>query len=286
MRGLAAVFLAASGFVAAACSEPSGREYPLTGQILQVRRDTGQLTVKHEDIQGFMPGMVMSFDVADQSELDRRSAGELITATLVVRDNHAELKDIRVTGRAAVDPKVNRSLIPTLNAGEEVPDTELVDDMGRPRRLSDWQGSLVLVTFIYTRCPLPDFCPRMERHFLEIQRAVESDPGLRGRVRLLTVSFDPVHDTPEVLRKRAADIGALPQTWSYVTGDVDRVEDFAANFGVTVIRNPADERDISHNLRTILIGPDRRIVETWSGGDWTPAQAVERLREAAAPASR
>jgi protein SCO1/2 len=282
MRCSILVLLPIFALATSACGRPTAREYPLTGQIITVQRDTKQLTIKHDDIEGFMPGMVMSFNLADESELERRSAGELITATLVVRDDGSEIRDIKVTGRAPVDPKVGRASIAVLNPGEEVPEAEFVDDTGRPRRLSDFRGSLVLLTFIYTRCPLPDFCPRMERHFLDIQRAVEDDPGLRGRVRLLAVSFDPAYDTPKVLRERAAAIGALPQTWTYLTGDSNRIEDFAANFGVTVIRNPEDELDIRHNLRTVLIGADGKVLESWSGGDWTPQQAVERLRQAAA----
>jgi protein SCO1/2 len=122
----------------------------------------------------------------------------------------------------------------------------------------------------------------MERHFLEIQTAIEADPRLRGRTRLAAISFDPAHDTPVVLRKHAAAVGALPQTWRFLTGEVDRIEDFAADFGVTVIRNPSDEKDIAHNLRTVLIGGDGTILEIWSGGDWTPAEVTARLRQAAA----
>jgi protein SCO1/2 len=267
---------------AAACGGEPAREYPIEGQIIAVRRDTGRLTVKHGDIEGYMPGMVMSFGVADPAELDRRRPGELISATLVVREADAVLKDIKVTGRAPVDPKMGRDATPMLGPGDPVPDAEFVDDSGRPQRTADWRGSLVLVTFIYTRCPVPDFCPRIERQFLDIQEAIEDDPQLRGRTRLVTISFDPAHDTPVVLRRHAADIGALPQTWRFLTGDVDRIESFAARFGVTVIRNPEDERDITHNLRTALIGADGTILEMWSGAEATPGEIVARLRRAAA----
>lgn len=274
--------LGLTALIAAGCGGEPAREYPLEGQIIAVKRDTGELTVKHGDIKGLMPGMVMSFGVADKAELERRSPGELITATLVVRDSGWQLEDIKVTGRAPVNPKIGRGVTPVLGPGDEAPDAEFVDDMGRTRRLSDWRGSLVLVTFIYTRCPLPDFCPRVERHFLDIQKTIEADPQLRGRVRLAAISFDPAHDTPVVLRRHASDIGALPQTWRFLTGEADHIEQFAANFGVTVIRNPEDEKDITHNLRTILVGGDGRILEIWSGGDWTPAQVTARLQQAAA----
>jgi protein SCO1/2 len=219
--------------------------------------------------------------VADPSELDKRSPGELISATLVVGESDALLKDIKVTGKAPVDPKIGLSGAPRLQPGDTIPEAEFVDDGGRTQRTADWHGSLVLVTFIYTRCPLPDFCPRIEREFLQVQAAVEADPRLRGRTRLVAVSFDPEHDTPVVLRRHAADIGALPQTWRFLTGDAEQIERFAAQFGVSVIRNPEDAKDITHNLRTALVGPDGAVLEIWSGGETTADRLVARLRRAA-----
>lgn len=257
---------------------PRPREYPLRGQILAVNRETKQLTIRHEDIAGYMPGMVMSFKVADPADVERRKPGELISATLVVRDLDSEVKDITVTGSAPVDATVARNATtPVLAPGELVPEGDLVDEDGRPRHLSEWRGSVVLLTFLYTRCPLPDFCPRMERNYRAVQQQLKQS-GMTAHARLIAVSFDPAYDTPEVLKKHAAAIGADPALWEYLTGDVNSVERFAAKFGVSIIRNPADVRDITHNLRTAVIAPDGRLVEILSGNEWTPAEAVAAIR--------
>jgi protein SCO1 len=282
MRVLVLVLLAASLGITA-CSAPRSREYPLTGQIVVVKSDTHELTISHDDIPGLMPAMVMTFRVEDPREMEGREAGQLIAATLVVRDTQSLVKNIRVTGSAPVDAKVaTASSVMLLEVGDVPPEGAFVDQLGVPRTLSDWRGSATAITFIYTRCPLPDFCPRMERHFLELQRAIGADAALRGRAKLIAISFDPAYDTPEVLRKRAEAIGADPEVWTYLTGTVDQVERFAATFGVSVIRNPEDAADITHNLRTAVLDAGGTIRAIVSGSAWEPEEVLAALREAAA----
>ncbi len=266
--------------IAPACrqQEPA-KEYPLEGQIVGINRETRQVTVKHEDIKGLMPGMVMSFDVADAADIDRRSVGELITATLVVQDFSSKLKDIKVTGRRPVEPAIARQVTTTvLHEGDAIPDSAFTDEDGATRRLSEWRGSVAVLTFIYTRCPLPDFCPRMERNFLALQKTLQKE-GMSERAVLIAVSFDPKYDTPEVLKKHAAAIGADPRMWKFLTGEVDALDRFAAQFGVSIIRNPSDERDITHNLRTAVIAPDGAIAEIFSGNSWTPDEVLATVKK-------
>jgi protein SCO1/2 len=143
--------------------------------------------------------------------------------------------------------------------------------------LSAWRGSAVVVTFIYTQCPLPDFCPLLDRRFAAIQAAAADDPALAGRVRLLSVSFDPDTDTPEVLTAHAAKVGALGD-WHFATAPREVVDRFAASFGVNVIREA--DRTITHNLRTAVIGPDGRVAVLRSGNDWTADDVLADLRQA------
>jgi protein SCO1/2 len=260
----------------------AAKEYPLKGQIVGIDKDSRQLTVKHEDIEGFMPGMVMSFDVADPAQIDERATGELITATLVVQDFEAMLKDIKVTGRAPVDTASRQAATPHLEPGQPVPDAEFVDQDGRRRRFSEWRGRRVLVTFIYTRCPLPDFCPRIERNLRDVQELVRREASLRDRVSLVAVTFDPRHDTPPVLKERARAIGADTSVWTYLTGEVETIEEFAARFGVAIIRNPENAADITHNLRTAVIADDGTLVQVLNGSDWTAQDALSALDPARA----
>ncbi len=268
----------------AACSRPAPpKEYPLKGQILAVDPAKRELTINHEDIPGFMPGMVMTYRVTDPKELEGRKRGDIVTATLVVDDLRTEVRNIKLIGQKPVEPAAARAATtPIIETGEVVPDSSLVDTRGEAKRLSDYRGKIVVLTFLYTRCPLPEFCPRTERNLLQLQKTVLGDEALRDRVHLIAVSLDPQYDTPEVLRKHAAAIGARPDTWTFLTGDVDTVENFGARFGLTIMRNPSEPAKITHNLRTAVIGADGKLLQIFDGADWTPSQVLTAVREARA----
>jgi protein SCO1/2 len=283
--------------VSASCS--SGRRYEVRGQVLAADAARKELTIKHEDISGFMPAMTMPFAVRDERLLQGRAAGELIVATLVVEDNAAYLSAIRRTGFAPLAEMPPTAPVHVLAAGDPVPDTAFVDQTGRARRLSDWRGRVLAVTFIYTRCPLPNFCPLLDRHFRGVQREIVEDPALRERVRLLSVSFDPEYDTPKVLAAHAARISANPAYWTMLTGERDEVDRFASKLGVSIIRPPAGGRsdlpaprsggpaaetttspEIVHNLRTAVIDSQGRLVTMLSGNEWQPSELLTHLRNA------
>lgn len=267
--------------IAPGCSGP--RQYELRGQILAVDRGRQEITIKHDDIRGFMPGMTMPFKVRDARLLDGRTAGDLVTATLVVQDADAFLSAVERTGHAPLtEAAPTGPRMDLVSPGEPAPDVQLTDETGTPRTLSEWRGRALAVTFIYTRCPLPDFCPRMDRHFAAVQREVLADARLRDRVTLLSISFDPQFDTPQVLGGHARRAGADPRVWRYVTGERDAIRAFALHFGVSIIGEAADVKDFTHNLRTAVVGADGTIVHIFSGNDWTPAELLDALRRASA----
>src|SRR3954471_589379 len=214
MRRSWTLLAALSIVCAAACAR--GRSYELNGQILAIDAARHEITIKHEDIKGFMPGMTMTFKVRDAKILDGRAAGDLIRGTLVVNDTEAYVQSIESTGRAPLTeaPPAGPRIDP-MDPGESVPDASFVDSSGRPHRFSEWRGRTVALTFIYTRCPLPDFCPLMDRQFADVAGKVAASPRRAEQVRLLSISFDPEHDTPEVLTKHAAVQGARPQLWMF-----------------------------------------------------------------------
>jgi protein SCO1/2 len=263
---------------AAGCAR--GREYELRGQVLAVDKARGQITVRHEDIKGFMPAMTMPFTVRDRAMLDARVPGELIRATLVVGSNEAHLEDIQRTGEAPLIEAPPSPAMDLLEPGETVPDEPVVDQDGASRRIADWRGKALAVTFIYTRCPLPNFCPLMDRHFAAVQTAVLADPNLRDRVHLVSVSFDPDFDRPSVLKAYATRAGAVPATWSFVTGDRDDIDRLASRFGVSVLRKGESAQEIVHNLRTAVIDARGRLVTVLSGNEWQPADLLRELRRA------
>ena len=272
---------------AAACGggRPDPPTYQLTGQILAVRPETRELLVKHEDIPGFMPAMTMPYVVKDPALLNGRAAGDLITATLVVEPDLAHLSAITRTGTAPLPENASTTIpaaagIELLKPGDGVPDVALTDENDTPVAIKHFAGSAAAITFIYTRCPLPQYCPLMDRRFAEAQELIAKDPDLRGHVRLLSVSFDPTFDRAGVLRRHAAALKADPRVWTFATADEAVVDRFAARFGVNVIR----ERDgtITHNLRTAVIDRAGRVTAILDNNAWTAEDLVRELKGALA----
>jgi len=263
---------------------PEQRSYALQGQIQSIDAARRLVVVKHEEIKGFMPAMTMPYEVQDANALDGLAPGDLVDSTLVVFSNGAHLTRIKKVGRAPLERPPAEAPMPSassgfelLKPGEAVPDGAFVDQDGRKRTFGAFTGTPVVMTFIYTRCPLPTFCPLMDRHFASLQKTMKDDAGLKD-VRLVTVSFDPTTDTPPVLKAHAKALNADLKHWTFLTGDRDEVDQFAARFGVTVSRALNNPRDISHNLRTVIIGADGKLVKTYTGNDWSPEQVLTDLR--------
>lgn len=314
MRAVAGIVIAAA-LVSPACRRaPEPRQYEVTGQILSISPERQEVLVNHEDIPGFMAAMTMPYKVRDAALLKDKEPGDLVTATLVVEEVDAYLSTLTRTGHAPIETPAPAPLITSsdlLEEGEHVPDNVLVDQDRTPRLMVSLRGHRIALTFMYTRCPLPDFCPRMDRNFAELQTVVSQTPELAD-VRLVSVTLDPEFDTPDVLKAHARSLQADPARWHFVTGSRDEVLGFAKRFGVTAepgepgatppqragVRagdpgtppqragvRAGDPGMMVHNLRTAVIDPDGRLVKTYSGNMWTPAELVADLKAAPAPAN-
>jgi protein SCO1/2 len=265
------------------CSRaPEPRTYELQGQILAVRPERSEVVIKHEDIKGFMPGMTMPFTVKDPALLNGRERGDLVTATLVVGETQAYLTTLTRTGHQAVTDPAPAPPPDILSTGQPVKDAALVDQDDKPRAFSSFKGHRLALTFIYTRCPIPNFCPLMDKHFAAVQKTIASTPSLAD-VRLLTVTLDPAFDRPAILKAYAKRREADPAVWTFLTGDPTVVNTFATQFGLYVEHNPQNAIDITHNLRTAVIDPEGRLVTIHNGNSWTPAELVADLSAAPAP---
>jgi protein SCO1/2 len=267
----------------AGCSKPApSKTYPIHGQIMAVDAAKQTLTIKHDDIDGLMPGMTMSFPVANAQILKGREPGEIVDASLEVADAVSRITSVTRVGFTPLPTNTNAAIMAegVLEVGQEIPDAAFIDQADARRSFSDWRGTATLVTFIYTRCPLPDFCPLMDSHFARLQQAILADPVLRDKARLVSITFDADHDTPAVLKQHAATLKADPAVWTFLTGDRATLDRFAARLGVAVMR-PEGETTITHNLRTTLVGADGRIVRIYSGSAWDTATVLTDLRTAA-----
>lgn len=263
---------------------PPPKQYELTGQILAIKPDRNEVVVKHDDIKNFMPAMTMPYKVKEPALLTGRKEGDLIKATLVVGEVDAYLTSLNVVGHRPVDTPAPVTDQPkVLDKGDSVADALLVDQGGKPKPWSSFRGHRVALTFVYTRCPLPDYCPLMEKNFVEVQQRVKANPKLAD-VRLLTVTMDPQFDTPAVLKPHAVDLGADPEVWTFATGDPAEVKKFAEQFGIHYETDQTNKWQIIHNLRTAVIDSDGRVVKTESGNFWKPADLVADLEKTPAPA--
>lgn len=252
--------------------EPGGpaRSFPLTGVVREVNRGAGIVAIRHDAVPGFMPAMTMPFDLKGQEVLEDLEPGDKVRGTLRVDGREARLEGVEITELATAPPGAEGPAGPkVLEVGEEVPDFAMTTQDGQALRLSDLRGKVVVVTFIYTRCPLPNFCPLMDRKFSELASWVRGVRGRDERVRLLSVSFDPEHDTPEVLRRHARLRGARPPVWTFAVAQHDELRKAAGSLGLAYAPTGPDE--IIHGLSTAVIDAGGRLAALERGNSWEPA---------------
>jgi protein SCO1/2 len=245
------------------------KDYPLRGVVRRVLREHGQVMIRHEAIPGLMGAMTMPFSIKDRDVLDRLQSGDTVEGTLHVREemgvvNDYELRGLTVTKQASPhhDIAISKAKIPVrerprkLEIGEAVPDFAMTTQDGKLLKLSELRGNVVVLTFIYTRCPLPDFCPLMDRKFADLSQKISTFPARAKHVRLISLSFDPEHDRPDVLRKHAEIRGAVPPLWTYGVAAHDELAKIAAPLGL--FYEPGTN-EIAHNLSTAVIDPQGKL---------------------------
>jgi protein SCO1/2 len=281
---LAAALLLAAGACRREPARPAGEpaRYALKGRVVQIQRTSRSLTIAHEDIVGFMPAMTMDFVVREKDAvlLERVDPGDEVTATLVVPDSRYWIEELVVVKKGDGVATIVRAR--EAQPGAPVPDVALVDQDGRRFRLSAMKGRAWAATFVFTRCPLPEFCPLMMKNFAAAEATLVADPRLREATRLVTVSFDPKHDTPAVLKQfgRPFQKTSPPFThWVLATGSADEVRTLGEAFELDY---EEETGSFAHNLRTGVVDPQGRLVRVLRGNDWKPEELVAELRKAAA----
>ncbi len=286
MRKLTTAWLVGFVLLSLACQsdeETNGRRYELSGKVISIDGDSNRLTIAHEEIQGFMQAMTMPFAVRDPSELETVSPGDEVEATLVVSDERSWLQDLVVRKKGTGDPSPLPPIPGEPILGEPVPDFTLVNQHGEPIHIEQYRGKTLVITFIYTRCPLPEFCPRMTGHFAMLEKDLQAEPGLYRRTHLLTVSFDHEYDTPAILREYAStkipEHSGSFEHWELATGSKEEILAVTKFFGLTYV---LELDNFVHSLRTGVIDPEGRLREVYRGNDWEPNDVLADLRRIAA----
>jgi protein SCO1/2 len=269
-----------------------GKTYAIRGRVVSVDVVKGMVMLDGEAIPGFMDAMTMPYKLKDFSVAVKLRAGDHITATLVVRqgiggDEEMLLDQVVVIAptRADVqqDTKPVEAHIPAV--GDLVPDFRLTNQDGRAIHLGQFKGRVLLLTFVYTRCPLPDYCIRMSRNFAQIDRVLVSDPTLYAQTHLLSISFDPKVDTPAVLKRYGESyVGSeSPQAfahWDFSVPPVTEVGRITHYFDVGL--TPSDGGLFTHTMSTVLVGKDGRIRAWYPTNKWTVAEVLAAIKSAAA----
>lgn len=266
-------------------------KHPIQGKVVAVNAADSTITLDHQAIPGFMEAMTMDYKVDDPAALGELHAGDRISATLLNdRDaagpSHLRLHEIVVTAQAKPDYKP-AVVYHVPSVGDVVPDFALLNQSGKTIHVHDYRGKAVAITFIYTRCPLADYCPRMSHNFAEIEAAAAKDAKLANRLHLLSVSFDPAYDTPSVLKSYGEGVtGRFTKErfadWDFAAPQGKELLEMEKWFGVGV--TPGENGTLAHSLSTTIVGADGKVVAFYPSNDWTVDQAMGDLRKALPPA--
>jgi protein SCO1 len=294
-RVLLVALLVSLGLLISAChhSKTSAKRYPFTGRIISIDAQAESAVIDGDNIPGFMDAMAMSYKIKPASMLRQLTPGDSISAEVVVIEPATKnedavpdywLEDVKVTAHAKQPPANGANSLHMPAPGEDVPDFSFTNQDGKRISLHQYRGKVLLVTFIYTRCPFPDFCPRVSGNFAEIDKQVGTDSALAG-THLLSISFDPEHDTPKVLRNYGFSVAhthdaALFRSWEFAAPRSADLPKIAGFFALTVT---PENGLITHNLSTAVIGPDGKIVKWYHGGDWQVSDLIKDAADARTP---
>jgi protein SCO1/2 len=264
-------------------SDPSAKSYEARGVIREISPDHRTVTIQHEKIPGFMAAMTMDFTVKATNELNTLAPDDEITFKLVVTDNDSWVENIRFVAHRIenVTNGVVMIHVPTaeLKSGDRLPDYELTDETGAKIHLSDFRGQALAFTFFFTRCPLPEYCPRMSKDFAETRQLLLTTPNAPTNWQFISISFDPEFDQPAVLSAYANYFReGNADRWRFAAASTNTLADLAPKLDLMVKH---EGEGISHNLRTVVLDPEGRIFRQFDGNQWLPQKLADAMLEAA-----
>ena len=259
----------------------ANKTFVVNGVVRGIDLAEKSVRIEHQEIPDYMPAMTMPLTVRNTRILGGVSVGDSIKFTLIVTEEDSWIEKIEKTAAsngnafaATATATATVREVERVQAGEPVPNFSLIDQEGRSFQLSDFKGKAVLVTFIYTRCPIPNFCPLMSKNFLSLQERLQKQ--FPGKFQLISISIDPTFDKPEVLKEYAARYTQDTNTWTFATGTKEDIDSVANLMGLV---HMPENGLISHDLRTALISPDGTLVHLWKSNVWTPYEVQRHVAE-------
>jgi protein SCO1/2 len=266
---------------AATATDSATKRFPFKGKVVSIDKNAGTANIDNEPIAGFMDPMVMPYSFKPPAQIDPLQPGDTITADVVVEPEKYWLENVKVVSHSKSPAGVPTATLHIPSPGDDVPDFQLINQNGRRISLHNYRGETVLLTLIYTRCPFPDFCPRVSHEFSSIDRQLQANPTRYGKTHLLSISFDPAHDTPKVLRAYGFSCAgsknpALFAHWEFSAIPQAELPEFANYFALTY---KEEGGLITHTLSTAVIAPNGKIFKWYHGADW---QASDLLQDIAA----
>ena len=256
--------------------------FQVTGVVIEVLPREKSVTIKHEEVPDYMPAMTMPFDVRDTNELTGLEAGDPVSFRLLVTDTEGWIDRIWKTGPKTNTPPTTGAFravrdVEPLVEGGVLPEYQFTNQLGKSFSTKDFQGQALAIEFLFTRCPLPNFCPLLANNFGEAQKQLLTLPNAPTNWHLLTISFDPEFDTPEVLQHYAESHEYDPMHWTFATGALIDVTAIGEQFG---LKFASEEGSISHNLRAVVVDGSGRVRKIFIGNEWKAEELVVELLKA------
>lgn len=262
--------------------DEKARHYEVRGIIRGLSPNRTTIEIQHEDIPGFMPSMTMPFSAPSSKEIVALRIGDGISFRMTVTDKDFSIdhiKKIPAEGihviAASPAPSLSPSAGARLREGDEMPFFSLTNQTGEPITRDTFRGHPFVLTFIFTRCPIPNFCPRMSNNFAELQNAIKTGQGALAQTRLFSITLDPQFDTPQILKEYGAHLQVDPNVWTLATGDPKEIVALTQAFSVY---RQTEGGTISHGLATALVDAQGKIEKIWRGNGWTPAEVMQAIR--------
>lgn len=269
-------------------SQTPPKAYATKGIVEEILSNGTSARIHHEEIPGFMAEMTMLLDTKNPAELEGVSAGDQISFRMLVTEDDGWIDQVEilqkglVTTNAAPEGLIRLQHVEPLELGDRLPNYTLTNEFGKAFDLQSYQkaGEALAFSFIFTRCPFPTFCPRMANHFGKTKQTLEGQADAPSNWKMLSISFDLKHDTPEVLRNYAQTYNYDSNKWSFATGSLQTIDALGQHFGL-LFASESGEAIFTHNLRTVVVTPQGKLHKVFVGNLWTPNDLAAAIKEAA-----